>query len=52
MTAEVEEREGEQGFGGLEPERDAGDQADLVLVDSIRPLDRLCSIAGGSGCGA
>lgn len=29
MTAKVEEREGDQGFGGLEPERDPGDQADL-----------------------
>ena len=45
MAAEVEEGEGDQGFGRLEPERDAGDEAVLVLVDSISPLDRPCSIA-------
>ena len=29
MTAEAEQGEGDQGIGGLEPERDSGDQADL-----------------------
>lgn len=44
MTTEAEEGEGDQRIGGLESERDPGDQPDLG-VDSISPLDRLCSIA-------
>jgi len=29
VTAEAEQGEGDQGIGGLEPERDSGDQAGL-----------------------
>ena len=50
MTAEAEEGECDERFGGLETERDSGDQSDLGVRGLDEPVgQRLCSIAARIG---